>query len=99
MRVQLRDHPEHRHHALLHLLKLSVCPLRYAINEPNKTLLSRSSLSGGLSLYLGKLCLVGSPGLLLSYPILSLLSDKLLEERGQLGRLSHLGLSNSGSRS
>jgi hypothetical protein len=35
---------------------------------------------------------MGSPGLLLSDPILSLLSKKLLKERGELGRLSDLGL-------
>ena len=27
VRVKLGDHPEHLHHALLHLLELSVCPL------------------------------------------------------------------------
>ena len=55
-------------------------------------LLGCSTLSGSLPLNGCKLSLMGSPGLLLCYPILSLLSDKLLKERGELGRLSHLGL-------
>ena len=55
-------------------------------------LLCCSTLSGGLPLYRCKLSLMGSPGLLLSDPILSLLSNKLLKERGKIGRLSHLGL-------
>jgi hypothetical protein len=48
-------------------------------------------LSGSLPLNGYKLSLMGSPGLLCD-PILSLLSDKLLKERGKLRRLSHLGL-------
>ena len=71
MSVQLCDHPEHRHHALLHLLELSVCPLRDSINKPDKTLLGCSPLSGVLPLYSSKLSLMGSPGLLLCNPILS----------------------------
>ena len=90
--VKLCDHPEHRHHALLYLLELSVCPLRDSVNEPDKMLLGCSTLSGSLSLNGCKLSLMVSPSLLLCYPILSLLSDKLLKERGELGRLSHLGL-------
>ena len=91
MSVKLCDHPEHRHHALLHLLELSVCPLRDSFDKPDKTLLGYSTLSSGLSLNRCKLSLMGSPGLLLSDPILSLLSNKLLKKRGELGRLSHLG--------
>jgi len=71
---------------------LSVYPLRDSVNEPDKMLLGCSTLSGGLPLNGCKLSLMGSPGLLLSDPILSLLSDKLLEERDEMGRLSHLGL-------
>ena len=93
MSVKLCNHPEHRHHALLHLLELSVCPLRDSVNEPDKTLLGCITLSGSLPLNGCKLSLMGSPGLLLlCYPILSLLSDKPLKGRGELGRLSHLGL-------
>ena len=66
-------------------------------NKPDKTLLGCSTLSGGLPLNRCKLSPMGSPGLLLSDLILSLLSDKLLNERGELGRLSHLGLCNSSS--
>ena len=77
--VELCNHPEHRHHPLLHLLELSVCPLRDSIDKPDKPLLRCSTLSGGLSLYRCKLSLMGSPSLLLCYPILSLLSDKLLK--------------------
>ena len=92
MSVKLCDHPEHRHHAVLHLLELSICPLRDSFNEPDKTLLGCSTLSGRLPLNGCKLSLMGSPGLLLCYPILSLLSDKLLKERGELRWLSHLEL-------
>ena len=55
-------------------------------------LLGCSTLSGSLPLNSCKLSLMGSPGLLLCDPILSLLSDKLLKEKGELERLSHLGL-------
>ena len=76
--VELYNHSEHRHHALLHLLELSVCPLRDSVDKPDKTLLGCSTLSGGLPLNRCKLSRMGSPGLLLCDPILSLLSDKLL---------------------
>ena len=81
MRVKLRDHPEHSHHPLLHLLELSVCPLRDSVDKPDKPLLRCSTLSGGLPLYRCKLSLMGSPGLLLCDPILSLLGNKLLKKR------------------
>jgi hypothetical protein len=74
----------------LHLLKLSVCPLGYSVNEADKTLLCSSTLSGGLSLYLCKLSLMGSPGLLLCTAVLSLLCDQLLQKCGELRRLRHL---------
>ena len=65
--------------------------------SPTKTLLGCSTLSDNLPLNGCKLSLMGSPGLLLCYLILSLLSDKLLKERGELGQLSHLGLCDSSS--
>ena len=97
MSVQLCDHPEHCHHALLHLLELSVYPLRDPVNKLDKPLLHCSTLSGSLSLNGCEQDLMGSPGLLLCYPILSLLSNKLLKKRGELGWLSHLGLCDSSS--
>src|SRR6185436_15845820 len=48
--VKLCNHPEHRHHALLHLLELSVYPLRNSVNKPDKALLGCSTLSGSLPL-------------------------------------------------
>jgi len=60
-------------------MELSVCPLRDSVDKPDKPLLRCSTLSGGLSLNGCELGLMGSPGLLLCYPILSLLSDKLLK--------------------
>ena len=53
-------------------------------------LLGCSTLSDSLPLNGYKLSLMGSPGLLLCDPILSLLGNKLLKKRGELGRLSHL---------
>jgi hypothetical protein len=99
---KLTDHAEHSHHALLNLLELRVCPLSDSVNEADIPLLRCGTLSGSHPLYSSELGLVCSPGLLLLLsdplyrePILSLLTDKLLKKRGELGRLSHLGLRDS----
>ena len=82
---------------MLHLLKLSVYPLSDSVKKTDKLLLSYGMISGSLPLDGSELGLVCSPGLLLLLPhplcresILSLLTDKLLKKRGELGRLSHL---------